>query len=87
MCLFGSTLMFFVCFVIQVSTNTSIATPWLRMGKPKSFILDLGEGYPTYSLFYDCYGHGVSVCVSRPLCTFRVPALFMRAGGNRNLSR
>lgn len=75
MCLFGFTLMFFLCLVIQVSINTSIATPLLRMGKPKSFIFDLGEGYPTYTLFYDCYGHGVSVCVCPARCA---PAAWRR---------
>lgn len=31
------------------------------MGRPKSFIFDFGEGYPTFTLFYDCHGHGASV--------------------------
>lgn len=30
------------------------------MGRPKSFVFDLGEGYPTFTLYYDCHGHGVS---------------------------
>lgn len=45
---------------VQVRTNGSDAEPYYLMGQPKSFIFDLGEGYPTYTLYSDCHGHGVS---------------------------
>lgn len=50
------------CRLEQVKTDGTEAEPYLLMGKPRSFIFDLGEGYPTYTLYYDCHGHGVSMC-------------------------
>lgn len=44
----------------QVDTDGSNAQVLARMGRPKSFVFDLGEGYPTFTLYYDCHGHGVS---------------------------
>lgn len=44
-----------------MNTDGTDAVPFLLMGNPKGFVFDLGEGYPTYTLYYDCHGHGVSV--------------------------
>lgn len=49
------------CLHDQVNTDGTNAEPFILMGQPKSFVFDLGEGYPTYTLYYDCHGHGVSV--------------------------
>lgn len=46
--------------VVQVTTDGENAETFLPMGRPKGFIFDLGEGYPTYTLYSDCHGHGVS---------------------------
>eukprot|EP00904_Undaria_pinnatifida_P009613 jgi/Undpi1/5782/HiC_scaffold_2.g01056.m1 len=54
-------------YIYEVKTDGSEAEPYLLMGKPKSFIFDLGEGYPTFTLYYDCHGHGV--CSGPPYFT------------------
>lgn len=50
----------FLSFLRQVETDGNNANALVRMGRPKSFVFDLGEGYPTFALYYDCHGHGVS---------------------------
>ena len=44
----------------QVETDGSNSAVLVRLGFPKHFVFDFGEGYPTFTLYYDCHGHGVS---------------------------
>ncbi|CAM9626258.1 unnamed protein product, partial [Choristocarpus tenellus] len=54
-------------FIYKVLTNGSNAVPYIEMGSPRSFLFDLGEGYPDFTLYYDCHGHGV--CSGAPYFT------------------
>ncbi|CAM9185119.1 unnamed protein product, partial [Discosporangium mesarthrocarpum] len=54
-------------FIYTVNTDGTEAKPFVEMGRPRSFIFDLGEGYPDFTLYYDCYGHGV--CSGAPYFT------------------
>ena len=63
---------------LQVKTDGTEAEPLFLMGKPKSFMFDLGEGYPTFTLYYDCHGHGVSTNTSMSInMRFCVSLLFL----------
>ncbi|CAM9233744.1 unnamed protein product [Ectocarpus sp. 13 AM-2016] len=54
-------------YIYSVETDGNNANALVRMGRPKSFVFDLGEGYPTFTLYYDCHGHGV--CSGAPYFT------------------